>query len=103
LPLQALSGNLHFVSLVDPIAALGEPWLAAQDYGGPQDQLIPRFDLLRNAVASVDLEAGPAYGPPGPGPKPPPCDESENSVWEWLWSNTAFSEDELLTKSTQSR
>ena len=33
---------------------------------------------------------------------PPPCDDSENSVWEWLWSNATFSEGELLAKSTQS-
>ena len=30
-------------------------------------------------------------------------DESENAVWEWLWASTAFSEEELLTKSGRSR
>ena len=31
------------------------------------------------------------------------CDESENVVWEWLWANATFSEEELLAKSGQNR
>jgi len=27
------------------------------------------------------------------------ADESENTVWEWLWKNARFSKDELLAKS----
>jgi len=30
-------------------------------------------------------------------------DESENAIWQWLWSNATFSEEELLAKSGQSR
>ncbi len=30
-------------------------------------------------------------------------DESENAIWEWLWSNATFSEEEVLSKSGQSR
>ncbi len=29
--------------------------------------------------------------------------ESEDAIWEWLWSNATFSEEELLAKSGQSR
>ncbi|MHC4295034.1 MAG: hypothetical protein ACYSTL_05560 [Planctomycetota bacterium] len=30
-------------------------------------------------------------------------DESENAIWEWLWSNAIFSEEELLAKSGRTR
>ena len=31
------------------------------------------------------------------------CDESENAVWKWLWSNVTFSREDLLAKSGQTR
>ena len=54
-------------------------------------------ELIKIVIAWTNTAVGQTENPS------PVSSKSENVIWEWLWANATFSEEELIAKSGQGR